>query len=202
MSGEMATPLRDLAVRRSKQAAPSRSHYREFAPSLSGSASVALCAWIGTTGWARSLRLFPDACVDLAWTGSDLIAVGPAEAAFSGRLQAATTNIGIRLRPEAAGAILGFPAWALRHRSMRLRDAWPKLAADTEARLARKMSDNDKRLALEAMVAQRASEALAPNAIVCAAVDRLGAGAANIQELTADLAIGERSLREFAELQT
>jgi AraC-like DNA-binding protein len=193
----MATPLRDMAVRRSGQAAPARSLYRQYAPSSAEAASVALSTWVGIAGWARGLRLFPDGCVDLVWNGSELLAVGPTEAAFVGRLRAGTVNVGVRLRPESAGAVLGFPAWRLRRGRLRLRDVWSSQGADAEARLARTAPGDEQRRMLQAIVAERASGVQAPEPVVRAAVRQLEAGARHIGDLAGHLSIGERDLRRL-----
>jgi AraC-like DNA-binding protein len=193
----MAIPIRDVAVRRSALAAPAGSRYSQFMPVSAEAATVAVCGWIGIAGWARNLRLFPDGCVDLVWNGAELLAIGPTDASFVGRLRAKTVNVGVRLRPEAAGAVLGFPAARLRRRRLRLRHAWPSFAADAEARLKTALRGNEQRLVLEAVVAERASGVRLPNAAVAAAVLRLEAGGEHIKDVARRLSIGERELRRL-----
>jgi AraC-like DNA-binding protein len=82
------------------------SSYREF-----GRVPALLrCAWIGVAGWDRQLRLLPDGCLDLVWTGSELRVALPAAEPIRYPVDAAApVTVGVRLRPGIAASLLGCP---------------------------------------------------------------------------------------------
>jgi AraC-like DNA-binding protein len=71
---------------------------------------VVCCTWEQRTTQAIEQRVVPDACVDLIWSGERLIVAGPDTQARLVRLAAGACLVGARLRPGAAGAVLGLPA--------------------------------------------------------------------------------------------
>ncbi len=85
--------------------ARARSSYREFAPV----SAVAACTWEGVPGWFRTLRVLPDGCVDLTWDGEAIRVATPHLGPARYPLRAGERNVGVRLRPGTAGAVLGVP---------------------------------------------------------------------------------------------
>jgi hypothetical protein len=63
----VAVPLRDWAIG-GHAGRTYRSVYRTGAPPASLTAAVDRF-WVGEPGWPRGIRLLPDGCVDLVWTG-------------------------------------------------------------------------------------------------------------------------------------
>ena len=58
----------------------------------------------------RELRIVPDACVDLIWSGEGLRIAGPDTKARVVTLAPGAWRVGVRLRPGVAGAVLRVPA--------------------------------------------------------------------------------------------
>ncbi|GGC76602.1 helix-turn-helix domain-containing protein [Chelatococcus reniformis] len=196
----MAIPLHNVVEKRSLGTSFTvRSRYVEFALNLPEAKGATVCTWWGATGWSRRLRLFPDGCIDLVWDSVKLVVVGHADVAFTGHLPAQGTNVGIRLQPGAARAVLGIPASSLRGRTVRLCDILPSAGA-VEARLGKARTSAEQRLALEWLVADRLEVGAAPVDVVLEAVGQLRDGATRVQEIAASLSVGERNLRRmFAE---
>src|SRR5262245_52283006 len=94
-------PPRSAAVDR---VAPS--WFRESAPSARV-ASAVVARWHGVGGWDRTLRVLPDGCADLIWAGDRLVVVGARPGPQRFPVEAAAHNVGLRLRPGTAAAVLG-----------------------------------------------------------------------------------------------
>ena len=147
--------------------------------------------------WARSGapgRVLPDGCVDVVWTGAELIVAGPATRAVRPTLPPGETKVGLRFRVGAAGGALGLPAAELLDRS----PALGQVRADGDAWAARvaEAPDVGARLSLLAeMAAGWLADAPAPDPLVRAAVQDLARPRARVAELCGGLAISERQLR-------
>ena len=71
------------------------------------------CAWSRRTPERHELRIVPDGCVDLMWTGRELVVAGP----DTGPVLFDTVPgllVGVRFGPGVAPSILGLPASAIR----------------------------------------------------------------------------------------
>jgi hypothetical protein len=101
----MAVPLLDWAVG-VHDGATLRSVYRTWAPPVGLVAAVDRF-WVGEPGWPRGIRLLPDGCVDVVWTGRAVTVFPAGPAARRAVLPPAGRQVGARLRPGAAGALLG-----------------------------------------------------------------------------------------------
>ena len=154
--------------------------------------------WTGAAGWARAIRLLPDGCVDLVWTGEALLVHGPSDTVSRGNLRAGQVNTGIRIQAGAGGALLGMPLLHLRHRTVHLKDVLASQAHMVERQLKAARSDQERRTILEDFVAMRA-HLLSPRNSVCQSAARyLRCG--TLQGLASDLKLGEREIRRlFAE---
>ncbi|WP_308258968.1 DUF6597 domain-containing transcriptional factor [Pseudonocardia sp. H11422] len=90
--------------------------YRER-PAPSPLAVHVECAWQGSVpagAGPHTQRVLPDGCMDLIWTGAELLVAGPDSRAFTGTQAAGTTTCGVRLHPGVAPGLLGVPAAELR----------------------------------------------------------------------------------------
>ena len=98
--------------------------YTEWAPSAA-LAGVLACVWSRTTdpGPARSLRIVPDGCLDLIWSGDRLWVAGPDTRAWVEETEPGTM-VGVRFAPGVAPAVLGLPASELRDDRPALVDLW------------------------------------------------------------------------------
>ncbi|WP_020499284.1 helix-turn-helix domain-containing protein [Sciscionella marina] len=118
----MGVPVRRVA-------GPSRYRERPAGP------GPVRCVWIGNGGWDRRLRVLPDGCLDLVWTGSELHAAVPNANPVRFPVAAGAIHLGVRLRPGLVASVLGesprgMPA------SLRLCEVWGAAADHAEWRLA------------------------------------------------------------------
>lgn len=164
--------------------------YREHAPPPA-LAPVVACLWEHEPGAAHVQRVIPDGCVDLIWLADrEFVVAGPDTAARTVALPAGARSSGIRLRPGAAGAVLGLPACELRDREVPLEDVWG--AETATVRDALTAASPARRLAL--LGAAVAARHAAPDPLVAEAARRLGRPGTRIADLAADLGVGERRL--------
>ena len=174
--------------------------YREAAPGR-GAAAVVACRWAGSGGWARSLRLLPDGCADVVWDGEALHVVGALPAAARLAVGAETRNVGLRLRPGAAGAVLGCPASDLPAAPVRLDAVWGQDARRLEGRLAAaSVRSGSAAVAglhrlLEEAVVSRLGRSGAPDPAVVAAADLLRRPTASVDAVAAAVGWSPRELR-------
>lgn len=155
-----------------------------------GSPLVA-CTWEQVTTTGLEHRVVPDACVDLIWSGKRLSIAGPDTDARVVRLSAGSRLVGARLRPGAAGTVLGLPASELRDLSP---DAAEVLGRDVAAALLEQL---DAGLDAQAVLA-RALELRAvpgPDPLVRAAVAALGRPRAAVGPVAAELGVSARQLQ-------
>ncbi|HEX3317309.1 MAG TPA: helix-turn-helix domain-containing protein [Solirubrobacteraceae bacterium] len=156
------------------------SHYRELPPPPHLAASVA-CLWVREVEHAGTQLVLPDGCIDLVASGGEIRVAGPDTGPVLAPLRAGDTVVGLRFRPGAAPAVLGWPASELRDRRLSLEDLWGRRGA-LEPSLP----------ALIAAVARR--DAPPPDPIVQAAVGELARGR-RVGDLPAHLHLSERQLR-------
>lgn len=113
----------------------SASWFRESVPSARVAAAV-VARWHGVGGWDRTLRVLPDGCADLIWTGDGLIVVGARPGPQRFPVTATGHNVGLRLRPGAAAAVLGVDQAALPDGALAAGELWGADARRLEDRLA------------------------------------------------------------------
>ena len=169
--------------------------YREWAPPLALASHVA-CLWACLDAPPRVL---PDGCVDLVWTGADVIAAGPATLAVVPRPSPAGAKLGVRLRIGAAATVLGMPAGELVNLSPRLREIWPS-GHELEERVAEAVGAKARLAVLSDAVATQLTVASPPEPIVRAAVVELRQPRIRMASLSAQLGISDRQLRRRFEI--
>ncbi|HTC59470.1 MAG TPA: helix-turn-helix domain-containing protein [Solirubrobacteraceae bacterium] len=147
------------------------------------------CTWEQATTTQHEQQIVPDACVDLIWTGRALTIAGPDTRPRSVTLESGSRVVGARLRPGAAGALLGLPASELRDVSP---DAAEVLGRDVVAALLEELAGgSDPHALLLRAVELRAAE-LDP--LVCAAVVALARPSARVAPVADELGISARQL--------
>ncbi|WP_091616250.1 helix-turn-helix domain-containing protein [Amycolatopsis saalfeldensis] len=164
------------------------SRYRELPPPA-GLAPVVQCSWEGVPGWARSLRVLPDGCADLAWNGRRLVVVGaagPVRIPLSG----SGTAVGVRLRCGVAGGLLG-PGFAADpvvdlHDLVRTRLVDRLSAAETPAA---------QRVVLTEFVERRLRNGFEPDPAMAAAVRTLSTSDIRVDAAAGRLGVSDRTLR-------
>lgn len=149
------------------------------------------CTWEQVTATARPQRVVPDACVDLIWAGERLSIAGPDTQARIVMLAPGSRLVGVRLRPGAAGNILGLPASELRDASP---DAADVLGRDVAAALLETVAaGSDPHALLLRAVELRGAHG--PDPLVSAAVVALGRPGARVERVAAELGVSSRQLQ-------
>jgi methylphosphotriester-DNA--protein-cysteine methyltransferase len=162
--------------------------YREYrAPA--GLEAVVACLWEDEPAEDCARRLVPDGCVDLIWLAErELVIAGPDTAFRTVDLPAQARSSGIRLRPGAAGAVLGLPANELRDQEVDATLVWGQDAARLREAVADAVPGRRLELLADA-VARRGAE---PDALVIAAARRLAIAGVRIAGVADELGVGER----------
>jgi AraC-like DNA-binding protein len=161
--------------------------YREFRPPA-GLRRVIACVWQSDVLVEGVQRVVPDGCVDLVWLGDRLIVAGADTGPVVWEPVGAPV-CGIRLRPGAAGSVLGVPADQVRDRQVPMAVVWPEGQALADA-LATVDAAARLRLLTEAVLRRRAE----PDPLVIAAGPRLANSQARVAGVAFDLGVSERQL--------
>jgi AraC-like DNA-binding protein len=170
--------------------------YSEFRPRevLCG---VAVCTWervVSPAGAPPSSRVLPDGCVDLVWRAPDLVVAGPDSGPVLSPLQPGETIVGLRLRPGAAGPVLGLPASEVLDARVSLADLWGRAGAQLTERLGQAHSPQGRRCLLEEIMLARMQRMESPDELVLAATRQLGLPGARVASLSEQLGTSERQL--------
>jgi AraC-like DNA-binding protein len=169
------------------------SSYREHAPAADLDGLVG-CTWERRGATAGEVRVIPDGCVDVVWSVSGgLRLAGPDTGPVVYDPEPGYEATGLRLRPGAAGSVLGIPLTEIRDRRAPLEWLWGRDAALLEERLALAEPGERRRL-LEQAVRPLAREAQ-PDPLVVASLALLGRRESSVAELSRTLALSERALR-------
>jgi AraC-like DNA-binding protein len=157
---------------------------------LVGSPLVA-CTWEQVTAAGCEQRVVPDACVDLIWSGEGLSIAGPDTRARVVALSPGSQLVGVRLRPGAAGAVLGLPAAELCDSSP---DATDVLGGEVASALVETLAaGQDPHALLRRAVEQRGVRE--PDPVVLAAVRALGRPRARVGVVAVELGVSARQLQ-------
>lgn len=156
------------------------------------------CVWRASVEGTH--RLVPDGCMDLLWlsTGTGFLC-GPETEAWTFRLPAGTTAVGVRFRPGLAGPVMGLDVSELTNSQVRLDHV---LGSGPFRRLAGELGDlADPRAGLAALTATVGRWA-ASRRPVDPLAHRVVAGPFTVADLADDLGltarqIHRRSLRAF-----
>src|SRR5512143_3125508 len=99
--------------------------YREWPAALPLRAHVQ-CVWqsIPRCPPSSAIAVLPDGCVDILWTGADLIVAGPDTRPVVSRSRPAAALVGLRFRPGASASWLGVPATEIANSRVRLEELW------------------------------------------------------------------------------
>ncbi|HEY2657660.1 MAG TPA: helix-turn-helix domain-containing protein, partial [Solirubrobacteraceae bacterium] len=152
---------------------------------------LVVCTWEQAAGTSREQRVVPDGSVDLIWTGARLELAGPDTRARVVTLASGLRLIGVRLRPGAAGVVLGLPVSELRDVSA---DAGAVLGVDVVAAVLEALAaGEDPHALLFQFVAER--RARTPDPLIVAAVRDLGRPQARVGTVAAGLGVSERNLQ-------
>lgn len=169
--------------------------YREWAPDT-GLYGTVTCVWARTTGAGapRTYRIVPDGCVDVLWTGRELLVAGPDTGPVLFRTPAGTM-IGIRFAPGMSPAVLGLPASELRDQRPLLADLG-RLPADRVDALTDALAAAGGELAAGEILQRAVRDWFRPDLpdpALPAVLAALRSGS-SVGTLADDLGIGERAL--------
>jgi AraC-like DNA-binding protein len=180
-----------LAVRRGWHHGGVTVAYRELAPPPGLEALVA-CVWVSHDG---SVRVLPDACADVVFSGGRLVVAGPATVASVAPATPGQARVGVRFRVGAAGAALGLPLGELRDQGVALAEIWGGDAKALEDRVAAAPSRKDALLALIGGVAQRLPAPEAADHEVRRSALALARPGAEVAATARAVGLSERQLR-------
>ncbi|MEV6287734.1 helix-turn-helix domain-containing protein [Kribbella sp. NPDC051770] len=166
--------------------------YREYRAPV-GLEPLVACLWESEPVVGKTTRVIPDGCVDLVWLGSEpgLVVAGPDTGPWIAEADdPAETSCAIRLRPGAAGAVLGLPAAELRDARVGIDLVWGAAGRDLTEALQAADPAQRLRVLTETVLQRRA----APDPLAVAAARRLAEPDAKVSAAAADLGISERQL--------
>jgi AraC-like DNA-binding protein len=111
--------------------------YREIPPPrpLRGEIECAWTAGVAASSSAETLEVLPDGCMDLVWTGQELLVAGPDTGPHPARREPGVLSAGLRFAPGRLPALLGLPAAQVRDQRVPLALVHPLLARRALARL-------------------------------------------------------------------
>jgi AraC-like DNA-binding protein len=151
------------------------------------------CTWERTTTAGRELRIVPDACVDLIWSGEGLRIAGPDTKARVVPLAPGAWRVGVRLRPGVAGAVLRVPASELCDCTV---EAAEVLGYEVAAPLLEALAAAvDPHARLLRVVQERGVHG--PDPLVGAAVAALGQPRARVSAVAEELGVSARQLQRL-----
>jgi AraC-like DNA-binding protein len=164
--------------------------YREYRAPV-GLEPLVACLWESDPVPGKTTRVIPDACVDLVWLGAEqgLVVAGPDTGPWLTG-QAGESSCAIRLRPGAAGAVLGLPASEMRDLRVGIELVWGAAGRELGDALAAADPGQRLRVLTETVLQRRAT----PDPLAVAAARRLAEPGAKVSAAAADLGISERQL--------
>ncbi|MFG3706117.1 DUF6597 domain-containing transcriptional factor [Micromonospora sp. NPDC047670] len=154
-------------------------------------ASLVACVWEQRVSRRHAQLVVPDGCLDLIWLGDgDLVVAGADTGPRLVDLPANAEVAGVRLRPGAAGAVLGWHAAELRDRQVDVAELWGREVLRLSETLAAVPAEFRGRHLLEAVSSRGAT----PDALVQAAARCLARPRARVAAVAAELGASERQL--------
>ncbi|MGC4942641.1 AraC family transcriptional regulator [Kribbella sp. DT2] len=164
--------------------------YREYRSPV-GLEPLVACLWESDPAPGQTTRVIPDGCVDLVWLGGEegLMVAGPDTRPWITG-PASGSSHAIRLRPGAAGAVLGLPASEMRDLRINIELVWGAAGRELGDALAAADPGQRLRVLTETVLQRRA----VPDPLAVAAARKLAEPAAKVSTAAADLGISERQL--------
>jgi len=171
--------------------------YRERAPDAALREHIR-CVWVNDLSESQNewVRVVPDGCADIVWTGTSLVVAGPDTQCILDRLPRGAVVVGVRFHPGAASAWLGLPLSEIVNNRVPLAELW---RSDTDRLFDEVMGNRSVQeiaVALEAFLLSRLGEVgLADRQV---AFLRRAAGDnshVRLDRLAAHMGMSERTLR-------
>lgn len=169
--------------------------YAEYAAPPALRSHVA-CLWAADGPGAGTV--LPDGCVDVVWTGSELIVAGAdTRVARGGVAVPGPVRLGVRFRVGAAGAALGLPAHELTDQRVRIGELWrdgDEVADRLAAALAAGAGPRVALAELAAATGGRVRDAAPVDPLVRAAAVELTGPDARVGDVAARAGVSQRHL--------
>ena len=159
------------------------------------------CIWVNDLSQSRSewVRVVPDGCVDILWTGTDLVVAGPDTQCILDRLPRGTVVVGVRFHPGAASSWLGLPVSQLLNTRVPLTELWRSDADRLFDYVNRNRSTQGIGIALETFMQSRLAQVGHADKQIAflrrAAGDNCQPANLRLDRLAADVGMSERTLR-------
>lgn len=163
------------------------------------------CVWVNDLSQSQNewVRVVPDGCADIVWTGKSLIVAGPDTQSILDRMPRRAVVVGVRFHPGAAASWLGLPLTEIVNSRVPLGELWRWRSSDDATRLLQKASAAGSApeiaLALEAVLRTRLAEVgLADRQVAFlrrAAGDHCYPARIRLDRLAAHMGMSERTLR-------
>jgi AraC-like DNA-binding protein len=174
--------------------------YRERAPHGALCEHVR-CVWVNDLRGSQNewVRVVPDGCSDILWTGSRLIVAGPDTESILDRLPQGAVVVGVRFHPGAASAWLGLPLSEITNSRVPLAEFWREDAPRLVDKACASGSAAEIAFALEAVLRSRLAEVGRADQQLAfvrrSAGDRCSPPRIRVDELAAHMGMSERTLR-------
>jgi AraC-like DNA-binding protein len=183
----MARPLRAISEHNARI-----STWREHPLQRNDLGHAVECAWEGRGGWARPMRVLPDGCVDLVWTGEHLLATPAVPVATRVPVAAEGQVVGLRLVCGMGAAIVGTPLDG--PRPVDLRKLWRGLGEAGVAQLRRVREPAVAASILEDLVLARLADGATADPMVLRSIGDLRHASVTVAELARRAGVTPRAL--------
>jgi len=176
--------------------------YRERPPDAALREHVR-CVWVNDLSESQIewVRVVPDGCADIMWTGTSLIVAGPDTKCIFDRLPRGAVVVGVRFHPGTASAWFGLPLSEIVNSRVPLAELWRSDANRLFDKVTGNCSAQEIAVALEAFLLSRLAEVgLADRQIAFlrrAAGDNCHPAGIRLDRLAAHMGMSERTLRRL-----
>jgi len=174
--------------------------YREWAPDTALREHVR-CVWVNDLSKTQVewLRVVPDGCADIFWTGSNLMVAGPDSQSILDRLPRGAVIVGVRFQPGAASAWLGPPLSEIVNCRVPLAEFWRRETHQLLDKVAGDRGATDVGMALETFLLNRLAQVGPADRQIAslrrAAGDNCPPAGIRVDRLAAHMGMSERTLR-------
>lgn len=174
--------------------------YRERAPDAALREHVR-CVWVNDLTGSQNewIRVVPDGCVDIVWTGTSLIVAGPDTRSILDRLLRGAVVVGVRFHPGAALSWLGVPLSEIVNSRVPLAEFWRNDTERTFDKISGMGGGAEIAITLESFLLSRlAGVGLADRRVAFmrrAAGDDCHPAGVSLNRLAACMGMSERTLR-------
>jgi AraC-like DNA-binding protein len=159
------------------------------------------CVWVNDLSESQNewLRVVPDGCADIVWTGRSLMVAGPDSRSILDRLPRGTVVVGIRFQPGAASAWLGLPLSEIVDCRVPLAELWRNDADRLLDKVTGNRGATDVTVALETFLSSRLAQVGPADRQIAylrrAAGDNCHPAGVRVDRMAAHIGMSERTLR-------